>query len=109
MMSGAWFASVSDGYYNQLATKYRAKYGKSPFRLSSLGYDSVLLVSRIAAKWRVGTPFPAAELSDPGGFTGIDGAFRFGRDGVAERALEVQQINPGAFSVIGAAPRTFDK
>jgi branched-chain amino acid transport system substrate-binding protein len=109
IMSGAWFASVSDGYYTQLATKYRARFNKSPFRLSSLGYDSVLLVTRIAAKWKVGTPFPAAELVDPGGFTGIDGAFRFGRDGVAERALEVQQINPGAFSVIGAAPKTFDK
>ncbi len=109
MMSGAWFASVSDGYYNQLATKYRAKFNKSPFRLSSLGYDSVLLVSRIAAKWRIGSPFPATELSDPGGFTGIDGAFRFGRDNVAERALEVQQINPGAFSVVGAAPKAFAK
>ena len=108
-MHGAWFASVSDGYYNQLATKYRARFTKSPFRLSSLGYDAVLLVSRVAAKWRVGTPFPVAELNDAGGFTGIDGAFRFGRDGIAERALEVQQINPGTFSVVAPAPRTFAK
>lgn len=109
VMHGAWFASVSDSYYNQLATKYRARFGKSPFRLSSLGYDSVLLVTRIAGKWKVGSPFPVAELNDPGGFTGIDGAFRFGRDGIADRALEVQQINPGAFSVIAPAPKTFAK
>ncbi len=108
-MRGAWFASVSDSYYNQLAAKYRARFGKSPFRLSSIGYDAVLLVTRVAAKWRVGSPFPTAELNDSGGFTGIDGAFRFGRDGVAERALEVQQVNAGAFGVIAPAPKTFGK
>jgi branched-chain amino acid transport system substrate-binding protein len=106
-MHGAWFASVSDGFYSQLATKYRARYNKAPFRLASLGYDSVLLVSRIATKWPFNAAFPIAELTDPGGFTGIDGAFRFGRDGVADRALEVQQINPGAFGVISPAPKSF--
>ena len=57
----------------------------------------------------MGSPFPVAELGDPGGFTGIDGAFRFGRDGIADRALEVQQINPGAFTVVAPAPKTFAK
>jgi ABC-type branched-subunit amino acid transport system substrate-binding protein len=108
-MHGAWFASVSDGLYNQLSTKYRARFGKGPFRLASLGYDSVLLVTKIAAKWKPGAEFPVAEMSDPGGFTGIDGAFRFGRDGVAERALEVQQINATGFSVLAPAPKAFAK
>jgi branched-chain amino acid transport system substrate-binding protein len=107
VMQGAWFASVSDGFYNQLATKYRARFGKAPYRLSSLGYDSVLLVTKIAAKWRPGTAFPMAELNDAGGFTGIDGAFRFGGSGVAERALEVQQINSGSFGVVAPAPKVF--
>src|SRR3546814_4027768 len=40
-MRGAWFASVSDGLYGQLATKYRSRYGKAPYRLASLGYDSI--------------------------------------------------------------------
>ena len=34
-LRGAWFASVSDGLYNQLATKYRARFGRSPYRLVS--------------------------------------------------------------------------
>src|SRR3546814_12454188 len=86
----SWFASVSDGLYRQLATKYRARYGEAPFRLSALGYDAVLLTVRIAQDWKVGTPFPARKLADPDGFSGIDGAFRFTRNGVAERALAVQ-------------------
>jgi ABC-type branched-subunit amino acid transport system substrate-binding protein len=107
-LNGAWFASVSDGLYNQLATKYRARFGKAPFRLASLGYDSVLLANRIAANWRVGAPFPAKALDDKGGFSGIDGAFRFNQFGVAERALEVQQVGPGGPSVVSPAPRAFN-
>lgn len=108
-MHGAWFASVSDTYYNQLAAKYRARFGKGPYRLASLGYDAVLLANKIAGGWRVGTPFPIAQLVDEGGFSGIDGAFRFGRDGIADRMLEVQQINATGFSVIAPAPRSFSK
>lgn len=106
-LNGAWFASVSDGLYNQLAAKYRSRFGRSPYRLASLGYDAVLLVTKIAADWRVGTAFPQAALSDSGGFSGIDGAFRFNRDGIAERALEVQQAGTGGFSVVSPAPRGF--
>jgi ABC-type branched-subunit amino acid transport system substrate-binding protein len=109
VLHGAWFASVSDGLYNQLAAKYRARYGKAPYRLASLGYDAVLLANKIAANWRVGQAFPASQLTDEGGFAGIDGAFRFSRDGVAERALEVQQINPTGLTVVAPAPRSFDR
>src|SRR3546814_3386161 len=61
-MRGAWFASVSDGLYGQLATKYRSRYGKAPYRLASLGYDSVLLTVRIARDWKPGTRFPVNRL-----------------------------------------------
>ena len=108
-MHGAWFASVSDTYYNQLSAKYRARFGKGPYRLASLGYDAVLLANKIAGGWRVGTQFPIAQLVDEGGFSGIDGAFRFGRDGIADRMLEVQQINATGFAVIAPAPRSFSK
>ncbi|KMS55877.1 penicillin-binding protein activator [Sphingobium cupriresistens] len=107
VLRGAWFASVSDTLYRQLATKYRARYGASPFRLSSLGYDSVLLTVRIAQDWKPGSPFPAARLRDAGGFSGIDGAFRFNRAGVAERALEVSEVGAGAVTVADPAPRGF--
>ncbi|HUD95681.1 MAG TPA: penicillin-binding protein activator [Sphingobium sp.] len=107
VLRGAWFASVSDTLYRQLATKYRARYGNAPFRLSSLGYDAVLLTVRIAQDWKPGTPFPNARLRDAGGFSGIDGAFRFNRTGVAERALEVSEVGTGAINVIDAAPRGF--
>lgn len=106
-LNGAWFASVSDGLYRQYATKYRARFGVAPYRLSSLGYDAVLLTVRIMRDWPVGKPFPEARLADRGGFAGIDGAFRFNREGIAERALEVQEIGGGTTSVIAPAPGDF--
>ena len=106
-LNGAWFASVSNSLYRQYATKYRARFGTAPYRLSSLGYDSVLLTVRIARDWRVGTNFPASRLSGTDGFSGIDGAFRFDRSGVAERALEVQEVRGGSLVTVSPAPRSF--
>ena len=106
-MNGAWFASVPDNLYRQYAVKYRARFGAAPYRLSSMGYDAVLLTIRIARDWRVGAPFPEGRLRDPGGFSGIDGAFRFGRDGIAERALEVQEVKGGTTVTISPAPTGF--
>lgn len=108
-LTGAWFASVSDTLYRQYVTKYRARFGTGPYRLSSLGYDAVLLTVRIAREWPAGTPFPEARLRDADGFAGIDGAFRFGRDGVAERALEVQEVRGGAPVVVSPAPTGFPR
>jgi len=108
-LSGAWFASVSNGLYRQYATKYRARYRSAPYRLSSLGYDAVLLTVRISRDWPVGRPFPEARLRDADGFSGLDGAFRFGRDNVAERALEVQEIRGGQTVTVSPAPSGFAK
>lgn len=108
-MQGAIFASVSDAMFNQLSTKYKTRFGRSPYRLASLGYDSVLLTIKVANNWKPGTAFPINALTDPGGFAGVDGAFRFRGGFVAERALEVQQIQTGKFSVVSPAPRKFDE
>ena len=107
-LNGAWFASVSDTFYRQYAGKYRARFGAAPYRLSSLGYDAVLLTVRIVRDWRIGDPFPEALLRDPGGFAGLDGAFRF-RDNVADRALEVQEIRGGTTVVVSPAPSGFGR
>jgi ABC-type branched-subunit amino acid transport system substrate-binding protein len=106
-LNGAWYASVSNALYRQFATKYRARFNAAPYRLASLGYDSVLLTVRIARDWPVGRDFPESRLRGDDGFAGLDGAFRFGRDGVAERALEVQEVRTGGATTVSPAPKTF--
>jgi outer membrane PBP1 activator LpoA protein len=106
-LHGAWFASVPDVRFNQLAGRYRAKFGGAPSRLSSLGYDAVLLVNAIGAAWQLGSAFPVARLNDPDGFSGVDGIFRFGPSGVAYRGLEVQQVGAAGATVVSPAPKSF--
>jgi hypothetical protein len=106
-LRGAWYAAAPDGRFNQLSVRYRTRYGKSPYRLASLGYDAVLLAVRSAKNWPVGKPFPARGLVDKSGFSGVDGNFRFGRDGIAERLLEVRQVSATGTTVVSPAARAF--
>lgn len=106
-MAGAWFASVDDRLFKQFVTRYRARYGRTPYRLASLGYDAVLLTVRIAKDWKVGDRFPVDALADDGGFSGVDGAFRFTKGHIAERALAVHQLGAGGGSVVSPAPQGF--
>jgi branched-chain amino acid transport system substrate-binding protein len=108
-LRGAWFAAPNSANFEQLRTRYRARYNSNPYRLGSLGYDSVLLAVRIAENWRLGRRFPARQLRTEDGFAGVDGAFRFGRDGVAERALAVLEVTARGTNVLAAAPTNFGR
>ena len=106
-LRGAWFAAVSDTRFRQFADSYKARFGSAPYRVATMGYDSVLLTVRIARDWKPGTPFPLARLADHDGFLGLDGPFRFAADGSGERALEVREVRSGGVSIIDAAPGRF--
>ena len=106
-MQGAWFSAVSDGRYRQFVSSYEGRFGSQPYRIATLGYDSVLLALRVAREWEPGTPFPTGQLLDTGGFLGLDGAFRFQSNGVGERAFEVREVGDGSVSVVEEAPRQF--
>ncbi|MDQ3075348.1 MAG: penicillin-binding protein activator [Pseudomonadota bacterium] len=106
-LRGAWYAAAPDARFNQLSTRYRARYGKSPYRLASLGYDAMLLAVRSAQDWPIGRAFPARGLIDKDGFAGVDGSFRFGRDGIAERLLEVRQVTATGTTVVSPAGKAF--
>ena len=75
--------------------------------MSTIGYDAVLLVLRLAQDWRPGRPFPLAALRSDEGFLGLDGPFRFGRDGVIERTMEVREVRTGTVTIIDPAPQRF--
>lgn len=110
-LSGAWYSTVSDQRFGQFSKSYRARFGTQPFRISTLGYDAVLLTLRVARDWKPGARFPAETLRDtkafPGGFLGVDGAFRFTRGGLIERALEVREVQTGTVKVVSPAPIKF--
>jgi hypothetical protein len=46
-------------------------------------------------------------LTNPSGFSGIDGLFRFRADGTNERGLAVLRVTPTGPQVVAASPRSF--
>jgi ABC-type branched-subunit amino acid transport system substrate-binding protein len=106
-MRGAWFSAVSDGRFKRFSESYKARFGAQPYRISTLGYDSVLLALRVARDWKPGKSFPTSLLRDPGGFLGLDGAFRFSKTGLIDRAMEVREVRDGQVVIVSPAPAKF--
>ena len=104
-LAGAWFAAPDAAGYRAFAQRYRARYGQDPVRTASLAYDGVSLVASLVKAG--GGRISEDMLTNPSGFSGIDGVFRFRPDGTCERGLAVMEIGGGSARVISPAPRTF--
>jgi ABC-type branched-subunit amino acid transport system substrate-binding protein len=107
-LQGAWFAAPQPGSDAAFNEKYKDAFGVLPTPLSTLAYDAVSLVALLAP----GTPyhrFTDAALTDPNGFSGISGIFRFSPDGTSERGLAILAIGADGFTTIDPAPATFQK
>jgi hypothetical protein len=46
-------------------------------------------------------------LTNPSGFSGIDGLFRFRPDGTNERGLAVMRVAPSGAQIVSPAPKSF--
>ncbi|MGZ9021273.1 MAG: penicillin-binding protein activator, partial [Rhodoplanes sp.] len=92
--------------YKAFATRYRSKFGQDPVRTATLAYDAVALVAAIA-KSQPGQPITSEILTNPSGFSGIDGVFRFRADGTIQRGLAIHKVTPSGGEVISGAPKNF--
>lgn len=111
-LSGAWFAAPSPRLRAEFEKKYLATYGTPAPRLSTLAYDATALAAVLAQRGvkANGRPdFNRNAILNPNGFFGVDGIFRFRRDGTVERGLAILEINRGRINVLDDAPTTFQK
>ena len=49
------------------------------------------------------------QITQPSGFSGIDGILRFLPNGLAERGLAVMEMRRGELEVIDPAPQSFER
>lgn len=106
LLTGAWFAAPQPSTDDAFNAKYRATFGSEPPQLASLAYDAISLVALLAN----GTPyrrFTQRALTDPNGFAGVSGIFRFRNDGSIDRGLAVLGVEPAGFTLVNPAPVTF--
>ncbi len=103
---GGWYAGVAPDLIARFDARYSKTYGRSPPRLASLSYDAVSLAI-ILAKGPEGRRFTAQAITNPEGFQGINGLFRFRSNGLLERGLSILEVTSGGPKVIAPAPTRF--
>ena len=105
-LQGGWFAAPENDLANDFIRRYQTAFSKTPPRLVTLGYDAMALVANIIRHQR-SPNFSNRVITNPNGFVGLDGIFRFHRTGLVERGLAVYEVTTSAFNKIDDAPRSF--
>jgi ABC-type branched-subunit amino acid transport system substrate-binding protein len=105
-LEGAWYAAPEATGFRAFAARYRSRYGREPARMATLAYDSVALVAALV-KSSGGQRVTDDVLTNPSGFAGIDGVFRFRNDGTSQRGLAVMRVTPSGGQAVSPAPKTF--
>jgi ABC-type branched-subunit amino acid transport system substrate-binding protein len=105
-IEGAWYAAPGATGFSNFSSRYRARYGQDPVRTATLAYDAVALVAALV-KTQGPQRFSETALTNPSGFAGIDGVFRFRPDGTNERGLAVLRVTPSGGQVLSPAPQSF--
>jgi len=105
-LQGGLYAAPDPSGFRAFAGRYRKKFGQDPVRTATLSYDAVALVAALA-RTQGGQRFSPEVLTNPSGFAGIDGLFRFRADGTNERGLAVMRVTAGGGQVVSASPKSF--
>ncbi len=105
-LRGAWYAAPDPARRIDFERRFTATYGRPPHRLATLAYDAVALASQLARQ-KPGGDFSTEAITNPNGWSGIDGVFRFLPDGRVERTLAVIEIQGERSAVVSPAPTSF--
>ncbi len=105
-LHGAWYAAPNSNGFRNFSARYRTRFGQDPVRTATLAYDAVALVAALV-KTQGAQRFAEQVLTNPSGFAGIDGLFRFRTDGTNERGLAVLRVGPTGGQTVGPPPRAF--
>ena len=108
-LQGGWFVAPDPALAAGFAARYQAAYGTPPHPLASLAFDAIAATGAMVAEARIdgAAPFSAERLTDPAGFAGVNGIFRFRADGGTDRALTVFEVIDGDARPLDPAPRSF--
>lgn len=110
-LQGGWFATSDPKLREIFSQKYADSYGSTPEQpIIGLAFDAVAAAGALmveAARNNDPYPFTPSRMTDPAGFAGVNGIFRFTRDGLNERGLSVMKVQNGDLTVIDPAPSNF--
>ena len=105
-LQGGLYAAPDPAGFRAFSGRYRAKFGQEPVRTATLAYDAVALMAALA-RTQGAQRFAPETLTNPSGFAGIDGLFRFRSDGTNERGLAVMRVTTNGGVTVAGSPKSF--
>ena len=106
-LRGGWFPAADPNQWNRYKQRYTQTYGTVPTRITTLAYDGVSLAATFVAT-PTSNRFTARNLTQSGGFAGVDGLFRLTPNGLSERQFAILEVQKFSNKVVKPAPRRFE-
>ena len=102
---GGWYPGPDPAGWRAFQAKFSKSFGQAPPRVASIAYDAMQLAIGLSAN-APGQRFTVANLTRPGGFSGVDGTMRLTADGIAERGLAILEVQKIGSHVVEPPPAT---
>ncbi len=90
LLQGAWFAGTRSPQWDTFSEAYHTAYGSEPPRVSSLGYDALMVAAAVARDPQKAVSQSLMRLQ---GFEGVEGRFSFTPQGNILREWHVFEID----------------
>ena len=103
-MRGSWYPTLAKQNSAYFVNKYTQLFGEKPSSLYAFGYDAVALAEAIS---RNGTDNLEAKITNPEGYLGVNGVFRFFENGSNQHSLDIKEIRNNGNYIVSAGPRKF--
>jgi hypothetical protein len=105
-LQGGLYAAPDPSGFRAFSARYRTRFGSDPVRTATLAYDAVALMAALA-RTQGANRFTPETLTNPSGFAGIDGLFRFRSDGTNDRGLAVMKVTTSGGVSVAGSPKSF--
>lgn len=93
---GALFATTDPDNLTTFRDTYKRIYGRTPTDLAAAAYDAAALAITLAREENI----KHGGVTDPEGYMGVNGLFRYRLDGTSQRGLAVKEIRSSGASVV---------
>jgi len=105
-LQDGWFAVPDRDLFTNFSERYEEQYETKPHQLASLAYDGIAAVGALVASGN-SNALTGEALTQSAGFEGVNGIFRFLKNGTNERGLSIAQVVDKQVVIIDPAPKTF--
>ncbi len=101
-LAGAIFPAVDETGLNAIRADYQRQFGSAPPQMATIAYTATILAN-VNTLSLANPAYSPALMTNPSGFAGRDGLFRFNANGRSDYALVIRQIGTSGVTTLDGA------